>query len=55
MDQLGLNFGRYFGGAARAILQLRHHLVDGLDLRQRRRHQPAEGGAQHGDLLGAHG
>ena len=31
MDQLGLDFGRYFGGRARAISLLRHHLLDGLD------------------------
>src|SRR5712671_2694640 len=49
MDELGLNFRRYFGGRARAVLLLRHHLLDRLDLRQRRRNQSAEGGAQHID------
>jgi hypothetical protein len=49
MDQFGLDLGRYIGGRARAVSLLRHHLLDGLDLRQRRCHQPAKGGAQHGD------
>jgi hypothetical protein len=32
--------------AERAIAMLRHHLLDGLDLRQRRRHKPTKCGAQ---------
>jgi hypothetical protein len=47
VDQPGFDFGRHFGGRARAVSLFLHHLLDRLDLRQWCLDQP--GGAQERD------
>ena len=49
MDEPDLCFDRDVRSRPRTVLLLRQHLIDRLNLCQRRRHQRAEDGAQHCD------